>query len=96
MINGEFHQTITSISKCLGSESKASVTNVLCSESKVSATNVLVAKAERQLRRFPTSIGSEMNANLITFQWVSKHSLKKRNSVVAAGWNYAEVKLIFF
>jgi len=63
--------------------------------------NVLVAtatsvKAKRQLRKLPTSIGSEMYANLITFQWVSKYSLKKRNSVVAEGWNYAEVKLIFF
>ncbi|MDM5231096.1 hypothetical protein [Lysinibacillus pakistanensis] len=35
------------------------------------------ALQQRQIQQTPTSIGDEINANLVSFQWVSKHLLNE-------------------
>ncbi|MGY3185970.1 hypothetical protein [Lysinibacillus sp. TE18511] len=40
------------------------------------SANVFVAKAKRQLQKTPTSGGGEMEADVVSFQWVSKRLLK--------------------
>ena len=46
---------------------------------------------KRQLQKTPISEGSEMNADVVPFQWVSKHLL---NEDKASERNYAKAKLI--